>query len=80
MADAAAPSEGAFVFDSSRLDVVAGDGKSLYVDFIVAPDRIVVAFRIRREGTDIERWQGAYECTAPSKIARRPRTRVPYPQ
>ena len=61
MADANTPSEGSFVFDSTRLDIVVLDGKPLYLDIIVAPDRTLVAFRIRQEGTDNEKWQGAYE-------------------
>ena len=42
MADANTPSEGSFVFDSTRLDT------PLYLDIIVAPDRTFVAFRIRK--------------------------------
>ncbi len=61
MADTNIPSEGSFVFHSTRLDIVVGDGTPLYLDFIVAPDRTVVAFRIRLEGTDNEKWQGVYE-------------------
>ena len=55
MADANTPSEGSFVLDSTRLDT------HLYLDIIVAPDRTIVAFRIRQESSDNEKWQGAYE-------------------
>jgi hypothetical protein len=61
MADANTPPEGSFVFDSTRLDSVVGAGTPLYLDFIVAPDRTVVAFRVRQGDADNEDWQGEYE-------------------
>jgi hypothetical protein len=61
MADANTPPEGSFVFDSTRLDIVVGDGAPLHLDFIVAPDRTVVAFPVRQEDADNEDWQGEYE-------------------
>jgi hypothetical protein len=59
--DANTPSEGPFVFDSTRLDIVDGDGTRFYLDIVVAANGTIVAFRIRQEGTDNEKWQGAYE-------------------
>jgi hypothetical protein len=53
--------ERSFVFDNARLDIIVGDRTPLYLDIIVAPDRSIVAFRIRKEGTNNENWQGAYE-------------------
>ena len=61
MVDANTPSEGSFVFDSIRLDLLVGDATPLFLDIIVAPDGTIVAFRIRRKGSDNDRWQGAYE-------------------
>ncbi len=61
MADANTPSEGQFVFDSTRLDIIVGDGTPLYLGFIVAPDRTFVSFRMRREGVDDKEWPRAYK-------------------
>jgi hypothetical protein len=61
MADANTPSEGSFVFDSTPLDIVVGGGPPLYLGFIVAPDRTIVGFRMRREAADDKEWQRAYK-------------------
>ena len=61
MANANTPSEGSFVFDSIRLDIVVGDGTPFYLDIIGAPDKTVVAFRLRQDGATNEDGQGEYE-------------------